>query len=40
MRIRIQVFGELIEYLKSSTGGKMVLEVPEKASVETKKFMS
>jgi sulfur carrier protein ThiS len=35
MRIRIQVFGELIEYLKSSTGGKIVLEVPEKASVET-----
>lgn len=35
MRIRIQVFGELIEYLKSSTGGKMVVEVPERADIET-----
>ncbi|TEB07447.1 ThiS family protein [Pelotomaculum schinkii] len=34
MRVRIQVFGELVEYLKSPAGGKMVLDVPEGTDIE------
>lgn len=35
MRIRVQVFGELTEHLTSSTGGKITLELPEGANIET-----
>ncbi len=34
MRVRIQVFGELIEHLKSPAGGRMVLEVPKGSDIE------
>ena len=35
VRIRIQVFGELIEYLKIAAGGRITLEIPEGANIET-----
>lgn len=35
MNISVQVFGELIEYLKSPAGGRITVEVPEGAVVET-----
>lgn len=35
MRIRVQVFGELMESLKDSAGGRLDLEVPEGADIKT-----
>ena len=35
LRIRIQLFGELIEYLKLASGGRVTLEVFEGASIQT-----
>ncbi|MDD4236958.1 MAG: MoaD/ThiS family protein [Desulfotomaculaceae bacterium] len=35
MRLRIQVFGELIEHLKSPAGDGMFLELPEGTDIKT-----